>query len=249
MTRAGDTISKDGLLTPMVEVINGLLDLVYPPRCLGCDTLGEDYLCDACLKEIERVPQPACRICGHTLTASDCHNCAGRVRSFTSARGAADYDGVLREAIQDFKYNGKRMLARPLGDLMFAYLEKRADFPWRKADCIIPVPIHPRRRRFRGYNQSELLARHLSERTGIPLVTGLLIRRRWTKPQVECSRDERRTNLLKAFRVLNPVPICGKTVILVDDVSTTGSTIHEASIALRRAGVERIYVLCLAFGG
>ena len=107
---------------PVVEVINGLLDLAYPPKCLACDALGEDYLCESCLKEVERVPQPACRFCGHALITSECHNCAGRVRSFTSARGACVYEGVVREAIHEFKYNGKRMLARPLGDLMFCLL-------------------------------------------------------------------------------------------------------------------------------
>ncbi len=234
---------------PVVEVFNGLLDLVYPPRCLVCDTFGEDCLCRSCRRQIERIAKPACPRCGHTLVREVCGNCADRVRSFTSARAAGQYDGALREAIQEFKYNGRRMLARPLGDLMYEYLEKDADFPWRKADCIIPVPIHPIRQRYRGYNQSELLARRLSELTGLPVVSDLLVRRRWTKPQVYCFREDRRRNLEKAFRVRNLVPICGRTVLLVDDVATTCSTIHEASVALRRAGVERIYALCLAFGG
>lgn len=234
---------------PVVEVISGLLDLVFPPRCLACDTLGEDYLCESCLKQVEPVAQPVCSLCGHTVIGGGCGNCAGRVRSFTRARAVGRYDGMLREAIQDFKYSGRRMLDRPLGDLMYGYLDRHADIPWRKTDCIVPVPIHPARERVRGYNQSELLAYRLSERTGIPVVADLLVRVRRTKPQVQCSPAERRRNLERAFRVVAPVPICGKTVLLIDDVATTCSTIHEASIALRRAGVERIYVLCLACGG
>ncbi|MBP6962895.1 MAG: ComF family protein [Armatimonadetes bacterium] len=237
------------MANPAIELLNGLLDLVYPPKCLACDTFGEEHLCESCIGRIEPVAEPTCARCGHTLHISGCTNCEGRVRSFTKARGAAEYDAPLREAIHEFKYNGRRMLARPLGEMMHRYLDGHDGVPWLKAECIIPVPIHPIRQRLRGYNQSELLARHLSERTDIPLVADLLIRSRHTKPQVLCSREERRTNLVKAFRVVNPAAICGKTVLLVDDVSTTGSTIHEASIALRRAGVERIYALCLAYGG
>ncbi len=233
---------------PAVEVFNGLLDLVYPPHCLTCGALGEGFLCRSCLDEIEPVAQPSCRRCGHTLGGSRCHDCDTRVRSFTTARAAAAYEGVLREAIHEFKYGGKRMLADQLGDLMCAYLCKNKDIRWKQCDCVIPVPIHPVRERLRGYNQSELLARRLSELTGLPLVTDLLIRVRWTKPQVECSREERRTNLRDAFRVTDPPALLRKTVLLVDDVGTTCSTVHEASIALRRAGVERIYVLCLAYG-
>ncbi len=234
---------------PAVEVVNGLIDLVFPPRCLACDTLGADFLCESCLKRIEPIPEPACPTCGHTTVPGRCGNCAGRVRSFTRARAVGQYDGTLREAIQALKYSGRRMLADPLGDLMYDYLDRHADIPWRKVDCIIPVPIHPTRQRVRGYNQSDLLARRLAVRTGLPATPNLLSRVRRTRPQVRCTREERRTNLLNAFRAGDPGSVCGRNILLVDDVATTCSTIHEASIALRRAGAARIYVLCLAYGG
>ncbi|HUV03753.1 MAG TPA: ComF family protein [Armatimonadota bacterium] len=154
----------------------------------------------------------------------------------------------MREAIHGFKYGGRRILADPLAQTLHNYLTTAADFPWRRADCIVPVPIHPARQRIRGYNQSELLAERLCELTGLPLLRDAVVRRRHTRPQVELSGDERRTNVRGAFRAAKPSELRGKIVLLVDDVATTSSTIHECSLALLSAGAFKVYVVCLAFG-
>ncbi len=179
------------MTTPAQSTLDGLLDLIYPPKCLGCRTLNPHHICASCLLEIEPVPRPYCPRCGHPIL-HQCWRCRGRIRSFTTARAAGDYSGILREAIHAFKYGGARMLADPLAHVLYRYLNTRADFPWRRTNCIVPVPIHPARQRVRGYNQSELLAERLCEMTGLPLLSNVLVRGQHTRPQVELSGDERR---------------------------------------------------------
>ena len=233
--------------TPIQEAVDGLLDLVYPPKCLTCESLNPHHLCEACLMQIERVPRPYCPTCGHPIRRK-CNNCWGREPSFTAARAAGLYSGVLREAIHAFKYGGARMLADPLAQVLYRYLTVYADIPWRRAECIVPVPIYAARKRVRGYNQSELLAERLSAMTGLPFVTNAVVRSRHTRPQVELSGDERRANVIGAFEVRKPEGIRGKIVLLVDDVATTCSTTHECSLALLNGGARKVYVACLAFG-
>jgi len=237
------------MIRTALDTLNGLLDLVYPPKCLTCDAIAADYICALCLRGIEHVHRPYCRRCGQSMRGFRCRNCWGRVASFTHARAVGQYSGVLRKAVHELKYGGKRMLASPLGDLLYTYLEKRCDFPWRRASCVVPVPIHPARERVRGYNQSELVAERLSELTGLPLVGGNLVRASRTKPQVALSPEERRKNVKAVFRVRDSDAVRGRIVLLVDDVATTCSTIHECSLALLKAGAERVYAVCIAFGG
>jgi ComF family protein len=140
------------------------------------------------------------------------------------------------------------MLAEPLASILYDYLTNSADFPWRRAQCIVPVPIHPERLRVRGYNQSELLAGELSKLVELPLVADAVFRSVRTRPQVELSGDERRSNVKSAFQVTKPEAITGKIVLLVDDVATTCSTVHECSLTIKNVGASKVYVLCLAFG-
>jgi ComF family protein len=140
-----------------------------------------------------------------------------------------------------FKYRGKLSLAKPLAR---ALIEALPALP--PADIIIPVPLHPQRLREREYNQSLLLAARLSHHAGIPLLLACLLRVRPTVPQTSLSRKERLTNLHRAFSVANPACIQSKRILLVDDVLTTGTTLHECAKTLRRAGSGPVYGLTLA---
>lgn len=228
------------------ELAQGTLDLVYPPKCLVCGEFQPRYLCPACVDLIEPVDEPCCDICGHTLFDAACRACSGRPRSFTKAIGVGKYSGVLREAIHAFKYQGARCLADELGDLMYARLSPKSGIPTSRIDCIIPMPIHPVRQRLRGYNQSDLLAHRLSHLTGIPVIPRAISRTVKTHPQVDLSREARQTNVKGAFTCADPSPLAGKTVLLIDDVATTSSTIHECSRTILAGGADRVYVLCLA---
>jgi competence protein ComFC len=236
------------MTSPALGTLDGLFDLLFPPKCIVCGEINPHYLCASCIPEIAPVPRPYCPQCGHPIRGLNCRNCWNRVRSFTAARAAGDYSEVLRQSIHAFKYGGMRQLADPLAHLLYRYLTARADIPWRRADFIAPVPIHPTRQRVRGYNQSELLAEKLSGMTGLPPLIGGVVRNRRTRPQVELSGDQRRDNVRSAFSVPDQALVKGKNILLVDDVATTCSTIHECSLSLVTAGALNVYVVCVAFG-
>lgn len=229
------------------EAIDGVLDLIYPPRCLVCGTIGAPYFCAECVDQVESIPRPYCRRCGHPSKSTRCRDCGGMPRSFTTARAAGVYSGPLRKAVHEFKYGGHRMLAEPLGQLLFDYLSHDSDFPWESADLLIPIPIHHTRKRLRGYNQSELLAEEISRLTGKPVMRDAVSRTVNTRPQVSLSEEGRRCNIRNAFSVSDNIDLKKKVILLIDDVATTCSTVHECSLALLKGGAARVYVACLAF--
>lgn len=235
----------------MMEIVRqaaeGLLDLVYPPACYACGTFGSMYICDSCVSKIEPVADPYCPICGHTMKDDECRNCLARKRVFSKARAAGNYDGILKELVHEFKYKGSRCLAAPLSKFMFDYLTKNGEFDIQKIDCLIPVPIHDIRKRIRGYNQSELLADGLSKLIHIPVLNDIVRRTVYTKPQVELSREMRMLNMRSAFQVIKPDIVEGKCIMLIDDVSTTSSTIHECARMLIENGAKEVSAFCLAF--
>jgi ComF family protein len=147
-------------------------------------------------------------------------------------------------AIHELKYAQRTHLADPLGSLLASFAQT-----WigeLKGYLIMPVPLHPRRLRSRGFNQSLLLARCVASKTGSDLDFLSLRRTRFTKPQTELSSKERKKNVRKAFEVVAPEAVKGKTIVLVDDVATTGSTLNECAKALKKAGADSVLCLVLA---
>ncbi len=238
----------------MQTTFNALLDpflsLLYPPRCLVCRALGDAGLCTLCLNQIAPVAPPFCRVCGHPLAAdTGCFNCTARRPAFTHARSLGPYDGVLLAAIHQFKYRDRPQLAVPLGQALAASARMQAaDLNQLRFDALLPVPMHPTRRRLRGYNQSERLARIVASELALPLWTDVLVRTRSTRPQVGLSADARRSNLSGAFALRRPEAVPGKTLLLIDDVITTGSSLHECALVLKASGAKSVYCLTLAAG-
>jgi ComF family protein len=178
------------------------------------------------------------------LICARCRNDASRLDGL---RAYAFHGGSLRRAINQFKYEGLRSLAVVLGELMslgwgVLFSEDRV------TDVIVPVPLHPRRQRKRGYNQSALLARELGVRVGCPVVEDVLVRTRPTPPQVGLDADERRANVEGAFECVGD-GLAGSGVLLVDDVYTTGATLEAACAALRDTGVSSVWAYTLARAG
>ncbi|HTX38186.1 MAG TPA: ComF family protein [Bryobacteraceae bacterium] len=173
-----------------------------------------------------------------------CALCRSGLRGFDAAYAYGSYEGVLRELIHIYKYGKVRTLARPLGDLLWTALAR--DEAW---DMIAAVPLHWRRRWQRGFNQSELLARDLARRCGVPFVS-LLKRVQPTTAQAGLSNQKRRRNVASAFAcrrmVLRRDRLAGKRVLLIDDVLTTGSTAAACAAALKKAGAGRVGILTLA---
>ena len=230
------------------------LRLLYPQGCAVCGAPGDAALCDACRAKIPIRPAEACcAVCGKTLVERDaalgtaahvCRLCRKEPPPFALARSAALLQGPVRTLVHDLKYHRAEWLAPALGELLHGcYL---AHYAAERPDVVVPIPLHPFKRLSRGYNQSELLARDLARRLGLPCAPRLVARVRNTATQTKRDRSERRRNMDGAFAVRPArAPFCaGKRVLLVDDVMTTGATFAAAARALRDAGAAR--VLCLS---
>jgi ComF family protein len=156
-------------------------------------------------------------------------------------RAVAEHAGVMRKAVHALKYDGQTSLARPLAELMGSVARKHG---LHQVDAIVPVPLHPRRLRERGYNQATLIARELARSLGLPILEEVLVRSRATKTQTQLSAAERRINVVDAFTAEPALP-GGRNLLLVDDVCTTGATLQACADALRRGGAGRVYALTL----
>jgi ComF family protein len=222
-------------------LIDAILNLLFPVSCILCRALVLERrfaaVCPDCWARLKPVEPPLCTQCGEPVIAIEgrCGPCRRGDNVFDFARSALLFSDPLREIIHHFKYSDRVSLARPLGD----FLKRRLDQEAFSGNLILPVPLHPRRERERGFNQAALLA----SRLGRPVNARLLRRRKNTPTQTGLSRSERRKNLAAAFEVRGRL---SGTVILVDDVYTTGSTMNEVARTLKRAGAERVEVLTVA---
>ena len=229
------------------------LDLLFPPRCASCRAAGA-VLCANCLASIRAPAQPLCHRCGRSLATSlpaqggnQCPFCStGReIPQLDGLRAASIYEGAVRQAILALKFRGQRRVAVPLADLLAACYHREQ----LAADLIVPIPLHVSRRRERGFDQARLLARLLTARLRLPLRDALLVRSRATRAQMTLSAAERRTNVSGAFVLASPTDhavLAGKRVLLVDDVTTTGSTLDAAAFVLREARPATIWGLAVA---
>jgi len=236
------------------ELLQAVIEMVYPSR-LQCPLCGagrtEESLCPDCRQLLlgyagERV----CDICGcfaGTASGRDkfiCPACRGEARPFELARSVAPFEGPVREAVHRLKYRGMQPLARPLGQLMAEAARRETAFSLGEA--LVPVPLHPRRERQRGYNQAALLARALGEMLSLPVLEYAIVKIKETLSQTALSGQQRRQNLQQSFAVAQPGDIKGKIIIVVDDVFTTGSTISNISHILRQSGAAGVQALTLA---
>jgi len=229
--------------------VTAALDLVFPPLCPVCrEMLGSDRrdpLCGACWRDMDRIGPPWCRCCGLPLGVEGlCGGCRHSRPAFAYARAAARYGGLVREAIHAFKFGGRRGMAEPLGDLL-AGLGLSA-LPGATPDLLVPVPLHRRRERERGYNQALLLARRLGLAWDVPVGSDVLARLSATAPQADLDAAARRRNVRGAFQVVRAEAIAGRHIVLVDDVLTTGATAGECARSLSRAGASAVGVLTVA---
>lgn len=245
----GDYRVKALLPMNVNDLLSPLLDALFPPRCLHCHRAG-GVLCEACLASAERPRAPLCERCGQQLTptsdATLCSACLAEPEpvAIEMSRAVAYHEGVIREAVLALKYQRRRRVAEPLGDLLAAWL---LDAGWQ-VDTIVPVPLHVNRRQGRGFNQAELIARRCARRLGVPCTSDLL-RARETPPQVGLTAMERRENVAGAFSLSRQEPstsLMGKRVLLVDDVTTTGSTLRAAAEALQGARPLSIRAICVS---
>jgi|CXWL01.1.fsa_nt_gi ComF family protein len=213
------------------------LDLLFPPQCAICRASGSVF-CEYCVAVLRLAEGPRCERCWDDLKrGSLCHHCTEAPPAFTSVRAPFAFDDTSRQLVHLLKYQGLTSLAEPMGGLMSGRL------PEGRIDLIVPVPLHPRRQRSRGYNQSLLLARQIARETGIPLDPRAARRVRPTKPLAQSmDRHERRTIVHGAFAA-DLTRVADRSILLVDDVVTTGATLQACSLALLEAGASAIHAV------
>lgn len=236
-----------------------LAKLLFPGSCPVCGEIepqhligdGIAHICPACEKKLQRVRQPVCLRCGKPLGEAGarreyCADCVKKNHFFVQGRAVFVYQGAITGSMYRLKYSNRRDYAP-----VFAGEAYRVLGDWIRRiqpQALIPVPLHPSRMRRRGYNQAELIAAALSELTGIPMEKRLVVRKVNTSPQKKLNEQERKNNLKNAFQMSKNIVQLTK-VLLVDDIYTTGSTVDAVAETLMRAGILKVYVLCICIGG
>jgi len=234
------------LTSELRRVAGAALDLLFPPQCAACGAVGYPF-CPRCAQLVEPVPPQICARCGRPQPAAIvlCSECRHGPSHLLLARAAALHTYPLREAIHALKYENRPELAVPLSRYLVTVFHSA---PWdalpQPIDAVVPVPLHAQRRQERGYNQSELLADGLCRAAGLALEPAWLERTQATRQQVGLSAAERKQNVTGAFTASGRV--AGHTLLLVDDVYTTGATLQSCADAAVAAGARTVYALTLA---
>jgi ComF family protein len=241
------TLAFQSTAVRIQEGVQQGLDMLFPPRCVLCQRFGYD-LCPACAQLAEPVGDLICARCGRRQSApiACCAHCQEQgEQPLRLVRAATIHAGPIREGIHNLKYENRPELAIPLARYLVATF---AQAPWphlRTAiDAVIPVPLHAQRLQERGYNQAERLASAFCQRVGLPLRPHWLQRQQATRSQVGLNRTERAQNVAEAF--VADRTVYGRTLLLIDDVYTTGATLNECAAAAHAAGAACIYALALA---
>lgn len=226
-------------------------DLLFPRRCVVCDDvmpLGRQYFCKECKSKIIYIKEPICLKCGKELlmdsTEEYCTDCKNRFHEFESGRAALDY-GSFADSIFRFKNKGRQEYSKFFARALY---ESQKDFlRLINPDFLVPVPIHKTKMSERGYNQSELIANELSRLSNIPVISNLILRTKNTKALKELGANERQNNLKKAFKI-GTFDVKLKSIVIIDDIYTTGSTIDEISRTIREKFDCKIYFLTITIG-
>jgi len=219
-----------------------VLDFLFPQWCVGCGREG-DFICPSCRRSLPSITPPPCPRCGKPDPSGMlCSNCVGWRAEIDGIRSPFQFDGVMRQAIHQLKYKNLRALTGILAELLGDYLAATSV----PGEVLVPVPLHRKRLRERGYNQSILLAEKLGELVDLPVVDDCLIRERHAPPQARASTVEgRRHNVAGAFACRDR-RLQDKQVLLIDDVSTTGATLDACAAAIKSAGAVSVWGLVLA---
>lgn len=227
--------------------------IFFPSFCELCSALlefpEERVICRSCWEGVRRSSSFCCICCGRYFESSIqsqlCHGCLERRPPFSYHRSCGKYQGNLKDIILLYKYRRFQILGKDLAHFAYRSLDKEEEI-WWEVNAVLPVPLHPKRKKQRGFNQAQIIARELALLRGIELVEGRLVKVKNVPPQTFLEVEKREKNVSGAFRVINGEKLKGKVVLLVDDVYTTGSTIRECSSVLKDAGVKEVRALTLA---
>ncbi len=229
----------------------GLLDFVFPKRCVNCRKFGE-YICADCFAKISFDPPLICLVCNKAAILGVTHPLCKKRDTIDGSFASLVYKGVVKKLIYQFKYQPYLSdLSSTLSELFYEGVIQQEQFHRLVTfeSIFVPIPLHPDKLRQRGYNHAELLGKALGRRVGIRVIAGLK-RVKKTTVQSALNRDERAMNIREAFAVNEKhLPqLQGKQIFLIDDITTTGATMLEAAKVLKKAGVEKVWGIALAHG-
>jgi len=227
--------------------------LFFPSFCCFCTALLEHpmerMICRECLQHMKQRSLPACPSCGRFYYGEGdmhlCQDCQEKRPPFSVHRSCAEYRGLVKDVLLLYKFKKIKVFGECLSGYIFEILGEDPVL-WWGLEGIIPVPLHPSKKRERGFNQSEIIARKIAKKKEVPLLRNCLLKRSETLPQTSLESIPRRTNVKGAFIVKDPKRIEDKILLLVDDVYTTGATLNECSSVLIRAGAKEVRAITIA---
>ncbi len=243
-------------LSEIGDIASSFFELIYPPTCAGCGNSisGEkNPICSNCMHHLQMIEKPVCPLCGAPLAAPadpkslKCKFCPPGKLYFNRARSVYSYkDKTIKNLIHALKFNYQQNLATPLSRMLYLGFKKYYDKDINKIDALIPVPLHKKRLLDREFNQSLLLSREIALKTEIPLRNDLAQRIRPTPAQSSLDTKSRMKNLANAFTISPKVSVEGFTVLIIDDVMTTGATINALAKTFKDRGAAKVFALTLA---
>jgi len=228
-----------------MNILQTFTGLFFPKLCLNCNELlleNEKFICSNCSRSLVFL-EDICHICGAPKTGEKCRVCETNEFLFDKARSVFMFNKVVQNLIHEFKYNEITRIAKFFGRFSQEYIQKYQ--PFEHIDYIVPVPLHRVKKRSRGFNQSEYLTHEISRRMNWKHLPKLIIRKKFTKTQTKLNRQQRKINVSLAFKINPKHNIKGKTILLVDDVFTTGSTVNSITAALKEKQVNKVYVFTI----
>ena len=231
-----------------MKIIDRCLGMLYPQTCCFCGKISTKSICKSCEKKVTYVTEPLCKKCGKPIRYEEqeyCGDCKEKTSYFEQGKSIWIHSGNVRWSVYQFKYHNRRIYGK-----FYAEEMKRLYGEWicqKHIDVIVPIPLHRKRRRKRGYNQAEILAKHLGRLMAITVDTKGVVRIENTKPQKELNHKERKKNLKTAFRISKHWK-CRKNVLLIDDIYTTGNTIDAVAKVLRENGADKVWFLTISIG-
>ncbi len=226
-----------------------ILDFFFPKKCLGCGRTGS-YFCSDCLNLVSLESARICPLCERPSMGGFTHPRCGTRTSLDGLTSVFAYKGIMRRAITKLKYRFVSDIACELVELFLSFCGEDKDFSQvsqREKIALVPIPLHPARERWRGFNQAELLGKMITENLGINFVPGLLQRVKNTQPQMKLAEKARKENIQNAFQTSPNILISQyPNILLFDDVWTTGATLREAGKVLKQNGAKFVWGLTLA---
>ena len=222
--------------------------MLYPKTCCFCGKVSTKDVCVVCAKKITYIKEPRCKKCGKPVRYEEqeyCYDCQKQRFHYEQGRSVWLHKDVVAWSVYQFKYHNRRIYGQFFAQELFRlYGKKLRDWG---IELIIPVPLHWRKRRVRGYNQAEVIAKHLGNMAGLPVDTKAVVRKKYTNPQKELNNKERKKNLKDVFVVTKEWK-ASKRILIVDDIYTTGSTIDEIARILKNSGNHKVWFFTISIG-